>query len=455
MKKVALINPGRDERYAIEEPLSLGFIASYLEKNHVDVIIIDELAGDNVEEMIDDFRPDIVGITATTPLVIDAYRIADMCRRKRLITVMGGVHVSILPEEALQHADIVVIGEGEDAMLDIVNNNIESRIITRPYIKNIDEVPSPSRHLMNMKFYLCTKDRIPGSYLYFVPDNSRVACIITSRGCPYNCLFCHNTWKGIPYRSNSPDRVISEILSLLNNYNINALFFIDDNFFINKKRVGIICKKIIEAKLDILWGANARVDNIDKEVLQIAKEAGCKQITFGFESGSQRILDLLNKLTTVEQNRKAIDLCNSVGIIPQGTFIIGNPTETMEDINLTKKFIEENNIESAGICIATAFPGTDLWKWCKENNLIPADINWSDFTFDKVAIRICEEVSPKKLVTIRDEINRITFFRKGASLHLSKIINSIIQYPIRSIKMLIYIFKKPSVIMPFLRRLKI
>jgi magnesium-protoporphyrin IX monomethyl ester (oxidative) cyclase len=455
MERVALINPGKNKGVAYQEPLNLGFLASYLEANNVEVLIIDELIGQNVEEELIKFCPDLVGITATTPFAPDAYRVADLCKKKGILTVMGGVHASLLPDEALLHVDFVVKGEGEIAMLDIArNNNVNSKIISRPYIKNIDEIPPPARHLMNMNFYLYTKDRNPDSYLYFVPPNTPTASILTSRGCPYNCTFCHNSWRGTPTRYNSAERVIAEIQELIEVYGIRALFFIEDNLFANKKRLKTICEMMKQNKIDIIWGGNARVDNVDMEILQIVKDAGCRQITFGFESGSQRILDILNKKTTVEQNRRAIELCNQIGIIPQGTFMIGNPTETVEDIKSTKKFIEDNDIESAGVCLAIPYPGTDMWTWCVEQKLIPDSLKWEDFTFDKVPINVCNTVSPEELRKQQFEINRITFFRKKTRLKFSKLMYDSIQHPDRAITMIVSIFKKPLAVPELIKRVR-
>ena len=444
-KKAAIINPGREERYAVQEPLALGLIASYLEKNGIEVKIIDELSGQDVEKELVEFRPDIAGITATTPLAPDAYRIADICKKKGILTVMGGVHATVLPEEALRHVDIVVKGEGEIAMLDIIKDNIASGIISRPYIKNIDELPSPARYLMNMDFYLRTKDRLPQTYLYFVPPDTKTASILTSRGCPHRCIFCHNTWRGIPFRLHSVERIISEIEQLIATYGIRALFFIDDNLFADVPRLRKLCELININRFNIIWGANARVDNIDIETLRIAKQAGCRQVTFGFESGSQRILDILNKGTTVEQNRKAIELCNRAGIIPQGTIMIGNPTETREDIKATHKFIRESNIDSLGICIATPYPGTDLWKWCEENKLIPESVNWSDFTYGKVAIPACNTFSPEEITRLFHETMDIAFhikfshFLRGELKHPVRILSKTargIMHPLKILKLI-------------------
>jgi len=450
MVKVALIAPGKDERFAVQEPLNLGYIASYLEKNNINVIIIDQLAGQNVKKELNEYDPDIVGITATTPLVSDAYKIADMCREKGILTVMGGPHASVLPEEALQHVDIVVKGEGERAMLDIVRNGIKSGVITRPYIKNLDEIPPPARHLMQMDFYLCTKDRLQDTYLYFVPRHTKTAAILSSRGCPYACTFCHNTWRGIPYRFNSAERVISEIKQLIDQYNIEALFFIEDNLFVNKPRVRKICRLMKRNKLDIIWGANARVDNVDFKTLQVVKDAGCRQITFGFESGSQRILDILNKGTTVDQNKRAIELCREVGIIPQGTFMIGNPSETINDIRMTQQFIRDNNIvDTVGICITTPFPGTELWKWCEERGLIPESFDWSEFTYDKVPIPACDTIPPEELQRLYYEI--IDEIAQEKPIEFTDVLKTSLKHPLTTLTKVV---KYPSRVPKIIRRFK-
>jgi radical SAM superfamily enzyme YgiQ (UPF0313 family) len=451
MPKVALINPGKEE-YAITEPLSLGFIASYLEKNGIEVAIIDQMAGQNVQKEIEKFSPNIVGITATTPCAVDAYEVADMCRKMGVLTVMGGVHVSILPEEGLKHADIVVKGEGEIAMLDIIKENIKSGIVSRPYIANIDDLPFPARHLMQMDFYATAKERMPDSYLFsFVPPRVKTASILTSRGCPFACTFCHNSWRGTPWRFNSAERVVSEIESLIKNYNIGALFFIEDNFFASPQRVKKICNLLKEKKINIIWAANARVDNINREILLEVKSAGCREVMFGFESGSQRILDILNKKTKVEQNREAIDLCNQAGLIPAGAVMIGNPTETLEDIRATQRFLKETNIKNAGVSITTPFPGTELWNWCKARNLIPSSLNWADFTFSKVVIPVCENFSPQEIQKFFTETLDIAC---GNNFNLNNFLKENLKHPKRAAVRVGHILKNPSRALKYLKKIK-
>jgi len=392
--KVALINPGTSSIYSVHEPLNLGFIAAYLEKNGIEVKIIDQLAGDDVKKEIQQYQPDIVGITATTPVVSVAYEIADFCRQAGRLTVLGGVHASVLPEEAIKHCDIVVGGEGEIAMLKIARGEIKSGIVIGEYIKNLDEIPLPARHLMKMDFYIETRKRIPYNvHLTTLPRKARVGHLLTSRGCSYGqCIFCHNTWRRAPYRADSAEKIISEIKYLRKNYNVDALYYMDDEFLTDRERVIKLCRLILENGLEnIRWAIATRVERVDEEILMLMKKAGCWLVNFGFESGSQRILNLLRKGNSVDQAKKAVQLCRKVGIIPHGTFIIGNPGETWEDIELTRRFITENDIISPLVGFLTPYPGTEYWNMLKSKNLLPPkieDIDWDKLTQERIIINI-------------------------------------------------------------------
>lgn len=438
-KRVALVSPGKDWRFALSEPLNIGFIGSYLEdKINAEVKIIDEVAGHDVEKEIDQFSPDIVGITSTTATVTDAYRIVKACKERKILTVMGGVHASVLPDEVLKHADIAVKGEGEKAMLDIVKNNIKKGLVSRSHIKDLSKIPQPMRVEEDMNFYSkCLKK----NFLHFVDPKSKAASIITSRGCPYNCLFCHNTWRGIPFRFNTPKKVEEEV-EYLAGLGVKSLFFIDDNLFVSKKHLKEICK--ITTKFDLEWCCNSRVDNIDVKTLKMVKEAGCGELSFGFETGSQKILDILNKRTTVEQNRKAVELCKKLDIKISGSFILGNPTETLEDIELTRKFVEESNIDRIGFCIATPFPGTGLWEWCKKKNRVPKNFKWSDFDYINIPIN-CSEIPTDKLQKVFDDLSAMVIMERKS---IPELIFRAVKFPDKTIKHL------PTIMRTSVRRLR-
>jgi len=404
MKKVALINPGRKEGFAENEPLNLGFLAAYLEKNGHSVKIIDQLSGENVEEKLRNFKPDVIGVTATTPVIEDAYRILELARKQNAVTVIGGGHASVMPQEAKKYADFVVVGEGEKALLDIVEGREKPGIIRGCFIENIDEIPSPSRDLMNTDFYYGRKKEIRTAHLFFLPAGKKLATMITSRGCPYSCIFCHNSWKGIPVRYNSAARVIEEIIGLKEKYGIEAIFFMDDDFFVNSRRLKEICNLILEKQIDMIWSANARVSSVNPEILETAKRSGLRQVNFGIESGSQRILDVLEKRTTVQQSEYAVKTAKDAGVLVYATYMIGNPTETLKDIEETEKFILKNKVDSIGIGITTPYPGTKLWDWCKERHFIPEKIRWEDFDMENCIIPANESISRDQIEKIRSRI---------------------------------------------------
>lgn len=449
MVKIALINPGKDKQYSTQEPLNLGFLASYLEKHNIEVKIIDQLAEQKPQKEIKKFNPTFVGITGTTPLINDAFEIADWCMKHNYPVIFGGVHASIQLNDT-DSLYTVVKGEGEKALLGLVKGEIPlNGIIEGEYIKNLDEIPPPARHLIDMNFYMRSKDRISDSYLYFVPKHTKVASILTSRGCPFECTFCWNSTRKVPVRMNSAPRVIAEMEILIKQYEAEALFFIEDNFFLSKIRVRKICEELIAKRIEIMWGANARVDGINLKLLQTAKQAGCEQITFGFESGSQKILNILNKQTTVEQNRKAIEICKEAEIIPQGTIMIGSPTETIEDINMTRQFIRDTEIQNTiGICITTAFPGTKLWEYCIEKNLIPESFSWSDFNYQKIPIQCCESISPEDLQNIYYEM--VDEFSQGRKLSFEDELKKAIQHPLITLRK---VWNNPSKVFKTLKRM--
>jgi radical SAM superfamily enzyme YgiQ (UPF0313 family) len=408
MARVALISPGYDNTWAsTHPPINLGYIAANLEANGVEVRIIDELVGADIRSELKSFAPDIVGITATTPLVPDAYRVAKIAREEfGLFTVMGGKHANIIPDEALRHVDMVVLGEGERAMLDIVNG-VRERKYQVPYCKDLDDLPPPAWHLMDMEFYLTARERFPMSHLRIFPKGVRLAAHITTRGCPFSCIFCYNSWRDAPLRSHSAKRVIEDIWHLVERYKVNALYLMDDDLFVPKKRFMDICTMMIDEGLHkkLIWGCQSTSNHVSPEKLALAKKAGCLQVGFGFESGSPRILKLLKKgQTTVEENASAVRMCKDAGIKSFATFMIGNPTETISDIQETVDFIKATPPDGIGVHVTTPFPGTELWGWCKEKGLIPRDLDWSIFTTGEVSIPACDTIDSDVLNSLREEI---------------------------------------------------
>lgn len=448
MTKLVLVNAGLSYEYGIHEPLNLLVLAAYAKKFGHDVVIADQIAGENIFKKIKKINPDFVGITATTAVIKDAYKIADWCRENKFKTILGGVHVSVLSEEGLKHADYVVKNEGEDALIKILEGKAEKGILTGNPIMNLDSLPKIDRDLINIKHYQKGKDRNPGTHLHFVPPNTKLNSILATRGCPYNCIFCHNSWRGLPVRMNSAERIIEEMKELEDKYGTEAIFFMDDDFLINKKRTTEFCELYKKENLNIIWGCQARVSSRGLELLKELKEANCKQITFGIESGNQRILSLLkNDTTTIKQNKEAIKKVKEAGILACGSFMIGNPSETEEEIKETKRFILENDLDGFGISITTPFPGTKLWAMCQEKGIIPKEIDWKNFNLNKLTFAL-NDISPQRMEEIHKEFLNLVLER-NPGMAPRNVLRAALKHPSKAIKRLI---KDPESIKTLLKR---
>lgn len=448
--KVVLVNPAEDSAASqvICPPFGIGMLASYLEKHGIKVYFLDEQTGIKIEKSIKEIRPDIVGITATTPVVPRAYEIAKFTKTIGVLTVMGGKHVSALPQEAINFCDIVVVGEGERAMLEIIKGRRDKIIYGKDYLKEIDEVPSPW-HFFDMEFYSKGRDRSPRSNLYFLPAHTRIGSLFTSRGCPFNCIFCYNSWKEAPVRYQSAKRVLADIDILVKKYKITGLYYMDDNFFFPPKRFVEICEGMIKKKYNLLWGCQSRADSLTLEMLKLGHKAGLRSILFGFESGSQRILTMLKgKGPTIEKNCEAIRLCWEAGVGPLGSFMVGSPTETVDDLERTLSFIRSHKFDHVGIHITTPFPGTDLWNWCVKRNIIPMDVNWSTLKMSYRTSFYCNDTIPPEVIrSYRDKMDYL-----GSPLKMSQVFDrfisnpqlilSVIKNPAESLKYITHVFDK-------------
>ncbi|MDP3731605.1 MAG: cobalamin-dependent protein, partial [Candidatus Omnitrophota bacterium] len=272
--KVVIINPKTRSVLDTNEPLNILTIVTYLRKAGIDARIIDELAGEDVAGEIQDFHPDLVGFTATTCTYPKAVELLKIIKPLGYRTVIGGVHASTLPEEALADGfDMVVVGEGERMLLEIITRGEKKGIFraSKEMILKSEEIPSPDRTLIHMDFYCRTKERSPHNFsLDFVPFGAAMACMMTSRGCPFNCIFCHNTWRGTPLRFQDAELVIEEVELLIRNYKVHHIWFLDDDFFQKKSRAMHFCELVLKKNIQLSWATSARPDSVDEEQLEIA-----------------------------------------------------------------------------------------------------------------------------------------------------------------------------------------
>jgi anaerobic magnesium-protoporphyrin IX monomethyl ester cyclase len=449
MAKLVLVNAGKNYEYGTHEPLHLLVLAAYVKDKGHEVAIADQIAGEDIFTKIRRLNPDFVGITATTAVIGDAYEVADWCKENGFKSIMGGVHPTIMPEETLKHADFVVKGEGEEALVKILEGKNEGKIVTGNYIKNLDDLPKIDRRLINFKYYQQGKDRTPGTHLHFVPPNSKLNCILSTRGCPFNCIFCHNSWRGLPVRMNSAKRMIEEMKELVDKYGANAIFFMDDDLLCSRNRMIEFCRLYKENGLNVIWGCQARVTTIDEELLKNLKEVNCKQIIFGLESGSQRVLSLLkNNATTVEQNKRAVKLVHDSGILACGSFMIGSPGETEEEIEMTKNFILENDLDGVQVTVTTPFPGTKLWEMCKEKGVIPENIDWTNFNLNNLTFKL-NDIPQKRMNEIHNDFLNVVY-EKNPGLDSKTVLKVAIKHPKKAIKR---VLKNPRAVVVILQRM--
>jgi radical SAM superfamily enzyme YgiQ (UPF0313 family) len=386
-------------------PLGLAYLASTLEKDGHSVKIIDGSALGipllSIEREVKKDKPDIIGVTSTTPAIRDALAIVETVRNAcpDAVTVMGGPHASFVPSETLRKCpqlDIVCVGEGERTIHELAQavegkmslSNVRGIVYRsgnhiveappQPLINDLDSLPFPARHLLPMSQY-----RVLGK-------KATIGHVVTSRGCPFNCIFCASSLLfGRKFRARSPKNVIDEIEEVVSDYNPDTLEFTDDLFTLNRRRVEAICDEMKTRGIDIPWACSSRVDTISRELLTKMREAGCTLIFYGVESGSQRTLNQMRKGIRLGQIEDAVRWTKEIGIETLASFIIGWPNETMDDIKNTLNFAKRLDTDYVQFSFATPYPGTELYRLVKKERLLLTE-NWSEYTAGRPIIRAGE-----------------------------------------------------------------
>jgi len=408
MNNTVLINPplSLEERYgkamaqfgAVTEPLGLAYIAGMLEMNNIPVTIIDaqaeELSVDQVATLlVNKTSPELIGITLLTPMFGAVQKLSDAIKKvlPETTIVLGGPHCTALKEQVLEEitsADIVCVGEGEETMADIAMANGKENLaiisgicyrdgdqikITnqRPYIQNLDAIPPPARHLLPMEKYHLTASRVSG--------DSYCPTIIVARGCPFSCTYCSRIF-GSTLRLHSIERIISEIDTLIDKFNIKQLNIEADTLTANKKFLFQLCNALIDGGYNkkIKWTCESRVDTVNKESLELMKKAGCWQISYGVETGNQRLLDKINKGTRLEQIEEVFKITKKTGITIRGFFMLGLPTETNVESLATINFAKKIDPLWAQFTITTPYPGTKMFNELKAAGKI-RNFDWNNY----------------------------------------------------------------------------
>ena len=435
--KILLINPPvivPSRRYFTEyifQPIGLAYLAAVLEKEGYKVSILDVLAEDweneymmggyrycgltydEIGKRIKAYSPDIVGITTPSSRQSRCFhKLAEVVKmtNNKTVTIIGGVDSSIRPEYYLSNPniDIAVIGEGENTLLELVKKieagqeglmkdvagiayRINGKFVRTPprkLIENLDLIPFPARHLLPMEKYFeaARSGRSPRSVSTF---GKRWATIVTSRGCPYGCVFCsgRRVW-GRRWRARSPENVVDEIEYLIREFKIEHLDVEDDNMTLDMKRAGQICELVVQRKLEIEWSTpnGVRADRINENLIIKMKKSGCKRLVFAPESGDQRVVNSIIKknldLTKVEEG---ISLCKKYGIAVNCFFIIGLIGETKDNIRTTlgyAKKLRKMGAEGCGVYIATPLYGTELYEQAKQKGYLKDKFSDEDLIYD-------------------------------------------------------------------------
>ncbi|MAG50559.1 hypothetical protein CL621_02880 [archaeon] len=374
MKKRILLAYPNEKRiikhFGDRPPLSLLFIAAHLRKQGHKVRVWDgnhqteaELLG-----ICKNFKPEYVGVSVyTSSIMPEAISLANLIKNhnKEIKIIAGGYHAIVLHESLPKNFDYICVGEGERVVEEILKKPNE-RIVVPPKVMDIDEIPLPARDLVDMRLYNMEQ------------NGKRTATLVTSRGCPYDCVFCGNINRKV--RFHSTERIEKEVKELIDKYKFKSFYFLDDLFTLDKKRTFEIIKKL--KPLNISYRIMTRSDNLNEEMIKALAESGCEIVSIGIESGSNKILKNANKMMTTKQNEEVVKLCSKYGINVKGFFMVGLPGETEETANQTIEFakrLKKQGLTSADFYLMTPFPGTKIWDNPKEYGIEIIDRNFSEY----------------------------------------------------------------------------
>ena len=412
--------------------LGLAYLAAVAEENGHEVRILDCARGlgwDAVAHAGRTFRPDVVGVNATTPTFANTVRTASILRDivPEATIVTGGPHPTADPAHAAAQPvfDYHVLGEGERTFTELLDHlagkgpespdeiaglafrrNGELVVTARrAHIKDLDSLPLPARHLLPP---LTAYHPTPASY-----RRLPIAVIMTSRGCPYRCTFCDRAVFGESFRQRSADDVMVEVEEAAVRYGAKEIRFFDDCLTLNKKRLAEICKELSALRPPVPWTCLTKANLVTSDMLRMMREAGCWQVLYGIESGDDRVLEAISKGTTVEENRRAVEWAHEAGIRVRADFLVGSPTETPASLENTLTFAKSLPIDFAHFNKFVPFPGTEMYRKLMEQGF-ELDLSGSSSTLDHDAmVYVPPAVPPAAYRAFLDRAYREFYFRPG------------------------------------------
>ncbi len=376
--------------------LGLGIIAAVIEGLGYDVKILDcfglELSEEEVAKELEKHEPRMVLLGSSTANFRIALSVLKKAKQLNpsVITVIGGPHVTVNPASAFEErgiVDYVVINEAEETIVELLDyvykvNDVPLgrikgimyrdgdslvRTAERGVVKNLDALPMPAYHLFPMERY--------HSYGW-LNLGRKFTTMITSRGCPFKCSFCQSSLQAKYWRQRSADKVFEEIKLLYDMYGIRHLYFQDDEFAVNHKRVIDICNRIKESKMNLVWECLSRVNHVDDELLAAMAGAGCKSILFGVETGYDEGFRKINKPITCDMAVNAVRMAQKHGLMVKATYIMGFPWEGEGELKATIKFAKKVNADLTFFNILNPYPGTPVYEQVTSQGLFEQPENY-------------------------------------------------------------------------------
>lgn len=457
MKIVLVLIPTRpgEKRKFTASPLGLLYLGSYLKNLGHQVTIIDaDTKGYTLDELAKKIvakKADLIGITVMTPFIANVLNLSKKIKilNPKTKICLGGIHITATSQESMEeskYVDFLVVGEGEYTLAELLEalekktdfkqikgliyrNEENGQIIKnelRPPIEDLDSLPMPDLDLIeNLDFK---------NYDAVYAGGRKIINILGSRGCPFKCTFCAaHLVHGRNVRFRDPKKIVDEIEYNKNKYGVSYVSFKDGTFTVNHKWVKEICQEISNRKLNIGFCVNARIDTITEEILRIMEETGCNSIGFGIESGSQHLLDKMNKNTTIEKIKDVFKIVNKFNFIVTNSFMIGNLGDTKETIEKTYQLAKELKSLTVGFSPLTAFPGTQIYYDALGDNLI--NPKWylkrvTDSDDEFVSTGVYDGVLPFKDFTTEEMTKKIHYRFYSRPAYILSVFKKIIQKPI-------------------------
>lgn len=401
---------------SLDHPSGILALSASLRKEKLKVVIIDALAErksiNDIIDVINKTKPNIVGISATSPQIRGAFQLASTAKKifgSNISIALGGSHISADPDFYNRFSrifDFAIVGEGEVTFTELASRIVQGGNITGLYYgkitENLDSLPYPERDLLKWEYYS------------HPPYKSNFVSINTVRGCPFHCSFCSNPVYGRKVRYRSVESVLGEIIYCIKKYRIRFITFADDTFSLNRKRIVDLCEGLLMKNIKVYWGVGTRANLVDKQLLELMYRAGCRDIGFGIETGNEKLrAKVVKKEITTEQIVEAFKISRKIGFETGALCMLGFPGETIEMIRETIELAIKIKPHIFGFHLTVLMPESPLYKIALKEGKIKKDIwdNYAKGDMDGQPIYIPDGFTLDELKKIQINAYRSFYFR--------------------------------------------